>query len=292
MEYAQRALKCSPNNALAHRVLATSNRLSQNYYSALSSLNQSMALHPQNPECYRELALLSLIARRFDEAASYASSALLYDPKNVESYFTLGLVQHMKQDYFGAENFYQQAQLPGENNLILLAYYVQNVWIGEGNFDKVARYCKQMIRISPDNYRYYYWLGRAYQLSLQITIAQDWLNKGLAVAEQAIDDDPNDAIAHSYTGLIYSRLGKFPEGESAMNKAMRLDSSSAEVLFRNADLYSIQRDKQKAIAALQKAVHRQYDFAEILNPDLSYIALDPEFLSAVTQKIDGQWPVK
>jgi class 3 adenylate cyclase/TolB-like protein/Flp pilus assembly protein TadD len=291
-EYAQRALRCSPSNALAHRVLATSNRLSQNYYSALSSVSQSMALLPQDPECYRELALLSIIARKFDEAASYASSALLYDPKNVESHFTLGLVQQMKQDYFGAENSYQQAQLPGDNNFILMAYYVQNVWIGEGNYDKVLRYCKQMIQISPDNYRYYYWAGRAYQLSLQISTAQEWLAKGLTMTEQAIDDDPNDAIAHTYAGLIYSRLGKFPEGEAALNKAMQLDSSSAEVLFRNADLYSIQRNKQKALAALQKAVHRQYDFAEILNPDLSFIALDPEFLSIVTQKIDGQWPVK
>jgi tetratricopeptide (TPR) repeat protein len=291
-EYAQRALRCSPNNALAHRVLATSNRLSQNYYSALSFINQSMALLPQNPECYRELALLSLIARRFDEAASYASSALLYDPINVESHFTLGLVQQMKQDYFGAENSYQRAQPPGDNNLMLMAYYVQNVWIGEGNYDKVVRYCSQMIRISPENYRYYYWTGRAYQLSLQISTAQEWLKKGLAITEQVIDDDPNDAIAHTYAGLIYSRIGKFPEGEAAMNKAMQLDSSSVEVVFRNADLYSIQRNKQKAIAALQKALQRQYDFAEILNPDLSFIALEPEFLSAVTQKIDGKWPVK
>ena len=291
-EYAQRALRCFPNNALAHQVLATSNRLSQNYNSALSFINQSIALLPQNPECYRELALLSLVAGRFDEATSYASSALLYDPKNVESHFTLGLVQHIKQDYFGAEISYQQAQLQGDNNLMLMAYYVQNVWIGEGNYDKVVRYCEQMIRISPDNYRYYYWTGRAYQLSLQISTAQEWLKKGLAITEQVIDNNPNDAIAHTYAGLIYSRLGKFPEGEAAMKKAMQLDSNSVEVVFRNADLYSIQRNKQKAIAALQKAMHRQYNFAEILNPDLSFIALDPEFLSAVTQKIDGKWPVK
>jgi tetratricopeptide (TPR) repeat protein len=149
-----------------------------------------------------------------------------------------------------------------------------------------------MIRVSPENYRYYYWTGRAYQLSLQINTAQEWLEKGLARAEQAIDDDPSDAIAHTYAGLIYSRLGKFPEGEAAMNKAMQLDSSSIEVVFRNADLYSIQRNKQKAINAFQKAVHKQYDFAEILNPDLSFIALEPEFLSIITQKIDGKWPAK
>jgi class 3 adenylate cyclase/TolB-like protein/Flp pilus assembly protein TadD len=291
-EYAQRALRCSPKNALAYRVLATSNRFSQNYYSALSSASQSIELFPQDPECYRELALLSLISRRFDEAASFASTALIYDPRNAESHFTLGLVHHMKQDYFAAENSYQQAQTPGENSLMLMAYYVQNVWIGEGNYDKVVRYCKQMILTSPENYRYYYWAGRAYQLSLQINIAQEWLEKGLSKAEQAIDDDPEDAIAHTYAGLIYSRLGKFPEGEAAMNKAMRLDSNSVEVVFRNANLYSIQRNKQKALAAFQKAVHRSYDFAEILNPDLSFIAPDPEFLTAISLKIDGKWPIK
>jgi class 3 adenylate cyclase/TolB-like protein/Flp pilus assembly protein TadD len=292
VEYAQRALRCSPNNALAYQVLAISNRLSQNYYSALSSINQSLELRPQNPECYRELALLSLIARKFDEATLYASRALIYDPKNVESNFTLGLVQQIRQDYFGAENSYQQAQLPGDNNAVLMAYYVQNVWIGEGNYDKVVHYCDQMIRTSPENYRYYYWLGRAYQLSLQISVAQEWLRKGLTKTEQVIDDDPKDAIAHTYAGLIYSRLGKFPEGEAAMNKAMQLDSSSVEVVFRNADLYSIQRNKKKAIAALEKAVRRHYDFAEIMNPDLSFIALEPEFISAITQNIEGKWPTR
>jgi tetratricopeptide (TPR) repeat protein len=149
-----------------------------------------------------------------------------------------------------------------------------------------------MIRTSPENYRYYYWIGRAYQLSLQINIAEEWLRKGLAKAEQSIDEDPRDAIAHTYAGLIYSRLGKFPEGEAAMNKAMRLDSASVEVVFRNADLYSIQRNKEKALAALENALRRQYDFAEILNPDLSFIAPEPEFISAITQKIEGKWPAK
>lgn len=289
-EYAQRALRCSPNIAVAYQVLGTSNRITQNYYSALSSLDQCLALTPQNPECYRELTLLCLVSRRFEEATQYATTALVYDPKNPKSYFTLGLVQQLKQDYLASENSYQQAQSPGENNSLLLAYYVQNVWIGEGNYDKVIRYCQQMIHLSPENYRYYYWTGRAYQLSLQINTAQEWLEKGLAVTEQAIDDDANDAIAHTYAGLIYTRLGKFPEGEAAMNKALQLDSNSVEVVFRNADLYSIQRNKEKALKAFQKAVRRQYDFAEILNPDLSFIAPDPEFISTITQKIEGKWP--
>jgi tetratricopeptide (TPR) repeat protein len=291
-EYAQQALRCSPNIALAYRVLGTCNRLSQKYNEALSSITQSMDLLPQNPQCYRELALLSLVAGKNDEAFSYASKALLYDPKNVESHFTVALVQHIKQDYFVAENSYQQAQIPGENSSLLIANFVQNTWIGEGNYDKIVRYCQQMLRTSPDDYRYYYWIGRAYQLSLQISTAQQWLEDGLAATRRVIDDDPHDAVAHAYAGLIHSRLGKFSDGEAAMNKAMQLDDGSVEIMYRNADLYSIQRNKQKAFAALDKALRQQYDFAEVLNPDLSFISLEPEFRTTITRKIEGKWPRK
>ncbi len=289
-EYAQRALRCSPNIALAYRILSTYYRLSQNYSTALSSITKSMALLPQNPDCYRELTLLALIAGKIEEASLYASNALIYDPKNTESHFTLALVQHIKQDYSAAENSYQKAQMPEENDSLLTANFVQNVWIGKGNYDMVVRYCQQVLRTSPNDYRYYYWIGRTYQLSLQIGTAQRWLEEGLAIANQVIEDDPNDAIAHAYVGLIYSRLGKFSDGEAAMNKAIQLDSGSVEVLFRNADLYSVQRNKQKAVAALDKALHQQYDFAELLNPDLSFIANEPEFHQTVTRKIEGKWP--
>jgi class 3 adenylate cyclase/Flp pilus assembly protein TadD/TolB-like protein len=291
-ENAKKAIKNSPNNALAYRVLGTYYRFIQNYDSALSSITKSVVLLPQDPECYRELAFLSLAARKFDDAAYYASDALRYDPRNTESYFTLGLVQHMRQNYSDAEKSYQQAQPQGESNLILIADYVQNVWISEGNYDRVVRYCQQILLTSPENYRYYYWIGRAYQLSLQIGTAQEWLEKGLTAVRQTIDDDPNDAIAHAYAGLIHSRLGQFSEGEAALNKAIQLDSNSAEIMFRFADIYSIQQKKQKAMAALERALHRQYNFAELLNPDLSSIAADPEFLALITKKIEGKWPAK
>ena len=45
-------------------------------------------------------------------------------------------------------------------------------------------------------------------------------------------------------------------------------------------------------ASFEKALQQQYDYAEILNPDLSFIAPEPEFISTITQKIEGDWPIK
>ncbi|RPI04519.1 MAG: hypothetical protein EHM64_09675 [Ignavibacteriae bacterium] len=291
-EYAQRALRCSPNIALAHRVLAVCNRLQQNYTSALSSISRSVALRSQDPECYRELALLSLIAGKFDDATMYASIALQHDPLNAKSYSTIALARQMKQEYNAAEEAYKQSQNLGENEEDLTANFVQDIWLNEGNYDKVIKYFQQKLVTSPKEYRYYYWIGRAYQLSLQISTAQKWLQDGLAVAQQKFETNPVDAPALSYVGLFHSRLGNFSDGETAMNKAIQINSSSADILFRSAELYSIQRNGQKAFSALAKALRQQYDFSELLNPDFSFISREPEFLPAVTRKIDGNWPIK
>jgi tetratricopeptide (TPR) repeat protein len=153
-----------------------------------------------------------------------------------------------------------------------------------------VQYCQQTLSTSPDDYRYYYWIGRAYQLSLKIEAAQKWLEDGLAITQRIIELDPNNALALAYTGLFYSRLGKFSDGETAMDKAVQLDSDSIEILFLRADLYSIQRNKQKALNALDKALKQKYDFAKLLNPDLSFISHEQEYLPVVTRKIEGIWP--
>ena len=77
----------------------------------------------------------------------------------------------------------------------------------------------------------YYWIGRAYQLSLQISTAQKWLQDGLTIAQQTIEANPEDAIALSYVGLFHSRLGNFSDGETAMNKAIQINNNSAEIFL-------------------------------------------------------------
>jgi class 3 adenylate cyclase/Flp pilus assembly protein TadD len=291
-EYAQRALQCSPDIAPAYRILAACNRLRQNYSEALTYAAQSAALRPQEPECYRELALLSIIAGKYDEAALYASYAVAHAPINPKSHSTTALVQLMKKNYPAAEISYKQALFFGDDDEALTMNFIQTMWLNEGNYNKAIEYFQHKLSTYPKDYRYYYWIGRAYQLALQINTAQKWLNDGIALAQQTIETNPEDAVALSYAGLIYSRLGNFPDGEIAMNKALQINSSSPEILYRSAELYSIQRDIKKAFSSLEKALHQKYDFAELLNPDLSFIAREPEFLPMATQKIEGIWPMK
>jgi tetratricopeptide (TPR) repeat protein len=292
VEYAQRALRISPTIAIAHKVLGTSFRRIQKYDAALSSFSLSLEYLPQNPECYRELALLALTAGKYDYAIKYATNALNHDPQNPKSHLTLGLVQHLRKEYLLATNSYQKASQLGESDSILTVRYLMNAWIGDGKYENAIRYCQKMLSTSMRDYQYYYWLGRTYQLELKINIAQQWLQEGLSIIQKSIESNPNDTVAFAYAGLFYSRLGRFAEGEAAMNQAIQLDSSSAKILFRSANLYSIQRNKQKALTALNKGLQKKYDITELLNPDLSFILSEPEFLTTITREIKGYWPKK
>jgi class 3 adenylate cyclase/tetratricopeptide (TPR) repeat protein len=291
-EYAQRALQYSPANPLAYKILAICARYQQNYSAALSSLTQYLALDSQDPDCYRELAFLSILAGRLDDASVYASIALQHDPLNAKSHMTVALIKHMKNEYSDAENSYKQAQVFGEDEETLTINCLQNIWLTEGKYDKVIDYFQQKLKLSPNDYRYYYWIGRAYQLSLQITTAQKWLADGLAIAQQTIEANPEDAKALSFVGLFHSRLGNFAAGETAINAALQINDNSDEILFRSAEIYSIQRDSKKAFSSLDKALRQNHDFAELLNADFSFIAHEPEFLATVTNKIEDKWPMK
>ncbi len=292
VDYARQALGISANNVLAYQSLGAGYRLMRQYDAALSSIATCLEYVPKNPECYRELALLALIAGKYDDAAKYSSDALAYDSQNPETYFTLGLVQHMKKDYVGAANFYQQARALDPGDSLLTVRYQLNAWIGAGQHEKAAQYCKSVIEKSPKDYRFYYWIGRAYQLAVRVDPAQRWLEDGFALTQQRLDANHSDVGAYVYAALCQSRLGKFAEGEKFLAGALQIDSTSAEILFRCADLYSIQRNKQKALSALRKGLQKTYRFYELIDPDLLLIAGEPEFQTAISANINGTWPPK
>lgn len=147
-----------------------------------------------------------------------------------------------------------------------------------------------MLQSSPEDYRYYYWIGRACQLALKVDEGQKWLQEGLAITKQTLESHPTNVTAHFYAALFNSRLGMFSTGESFMKSALNMDSTSTEALFRVANMYSIQKNKEKAFEALHKALQKEYDFSELLNPDLSLLSFEPEYIQQVSRKMEGSWP--
>ncbi len=287
-EAAQRALKLSADNADALLAMAQVHRYRKEYEKVIPELEASLAAQPGKAETYRELALISIIGGNMDDATRFVQTAISLDPKNPRMYHAHAIVLHFAKDYEGAATAYSQAINLGSNDSLLTVKHLLNAWLEAGSTDRVVRFLEDLNRISPKDYRFHYWIGRAYQFATSVSSSQQWLEQGKALTQEAIDSQPNDALAFAYGGLILTRLGRFNDGEVAVKRALEL-RPSVENQYRLANMYALQRDKkEEAIAALKEAISRRFDFVEILNPDFRMLAREPEFSEAVFQNIGRQ----
>ncbi|MBI3787006.1 MAG: hypothetical protein HY276_02010, partial [Ignavibacteriales bacterium] len=130
-----------------------------------------------------------------------------------------------------------------------------------------------------------YQIAQAQQLSgKQIQSLETTLTQGIEAGKKFLEENTNSAMGNAYLALMYSRKGTFEIAQKGMEKAVSLDPKSAQLLYLQARMFSIQLNKAKALEALAKAVAIEYNFSEILNPDFNFIAKDPEFAATIARK--------
>jgi class 3 adenylate cyclase len=291
IEAAKQALKLAPENANAQLAMAEVYRFRKEYKKVIPALEASLLAQPGNAEAYRELALISLIGGNLDDANQYSETAVTLDPQNPRSHFTLGIILHFRRDFEKATAAYAEAVNLGSNDSLLTVRYMVNAWLEGGNSDRVIRFLEDLNRISPNDFRFHYWIGRAYQFATSVKSSQQWLEQGKIITDEIIDQQPGNARAFAYGGLILTRLGQFQQGEAASLRGFELNAS-VENQYRLANMYSVQKNKEEAINALKNAIARKFDFAEILNPDFVLLTREPEFAQTVFQDIGPRPNVK
>ena len=81
-------------------------------------------------------------------------------------------------------------------------------------------------------------------------LRQDDTNAALTALQQAVQQDPGNVEAANHLGLIYRKLGQFPEAERALQQALSLQPTRAVAWFQLAQVYGLQHDVQRATGAL------------------------------------------
>ncbi len=290
-DLAQRALLSPAYAADAYRVIGEYYLFTQQYDSAIKNVQTSLELQPANAQSYRDLSRSYLGCGDFESALQYATMAFNIEPVNGESYLILGLLKHFQKEYTSAAGFYQQAIQWGANDSLVTSQYLTMVWDMLGQSEKVVAFWKDQVSRWPNDYRSYYSIGRAYQKVSNIPIMeqthlyQDAFTEGMRLAQQVLEMNPDDPLAHAFAALFHSRLGAFKDGEAEIVKALELEPGSAKIHYLAADVYSIQKDAPRAFAALKQAVAIKYDPTEFFNPDLILIRDDAEFTSITTKPI-------
>lgn len=286
IEAAKKAIESDKLNAAAYLQLGMASRYIQRFEDAKRYTNRSLSLQPANPGAQRELALLSVVEGDYDKALGYLSNARPLDPKNPDTFLVAGLIHHFKQEYSDAVTAYQAAIALGGHEFVITTRYLSKAWDATVNEAKTAAYYEKLIERNQKDYAAYYRIGQAYQSNGKIDNAKKFLEPGEKLAREAIDANTRDPRPHIYRALFLTRLGD-PTGdwEKEVNTATDLASNEAEVFFRKANVYAIQKKKTQALAALKRALELDYTFAEILNVDFSQISREPEFQATIVRPI-------
>ena len=92
----------------------------------------------------------------------------------------------------------------------------------------------------------------------QAALRTDDLTAALTAFQQASHDDPGSADAINHLGLIERKLGRLPDAERDLQRALALEPTRASAWFQLAQVYGLGEDGRRARGALANT----YRFAQ------------------------------
>jgi len=283
-DFAQRGLRLNQDDPVCYQDLAEINFMTGHFDNVDANIRSSLSLQPENAACFGDLAQLAILNGDYERAVREASHAAKILPEDPHVQVVLGIAQQLKGSYSEAVAAFKQAIVLGLSDSLITARYLLNAWSAQDDYTDPIEYYQRTLREYPSDFRAYYWISRAYQMKPSISDFKDWSERGRSLLSDYLDKNPGDADAHAYLALFLSREGKADDGEAEMNRASSLAPNSTEILFRQANMYAIQKKVALAVGTLRTALNRDFSFSEVLNPDFALLESDTSFTSAITRK--------
>jgi len=97
--------------------------------------------------------------------------------------------------------------------------------------------------------------------------------------------DRADNGARVFRALFLTRLGRFADATTVLERLESDGVSDPIVLYRMANAYALQTKKDKALVLLSAALLARFSLEEVLNPDFGGLFDDPDFRSRITRTI-------
>jgi serine/threonine-protein kinase len=142
----------------------------------------------------------------------------------------------------------QPAELYRSGTELLHVYY------REGNIDKAIEELERALQVRSPYPLAEARLSLAYWRKNAVAPDSHWRSQALTFAQSAVRGDPQLAFAHVAEGAALAVAGRFDEAAAAYARAMTLDPTNPELLWRLGDLAFGQKDPKGAEAYYRRAV--------------------------------------
>jgi tetratricopeptide (TPR) repeat protein len=280
----QRAMNLGERRGETFRVWGMVELFSQDPGKAAERLEEAVQLSPGDADALRRLALVYAMRGRTDDGIRAAEEAVAWDPANVESHIILGLFFQFRGDFQDAAVRYDKARRIASDGSQIAEDLYADVLVYLQRADEALRAVADRAARERKDPMASYRLGRVLQAAGRPR--QEWMNvfdRTQTLIGEGLRANPDSAAALSLRALVHTRSGEFKEAIAASNRALALAPNDANVYYRAACLYALQRDRKLAIVNLTQAIERRYDLIRIVDMDLFNLRTDEEFLRAVTR---------
>jgi tetratricopeptide (TPR) repeat protein len=224
MENVENALLLNPNHALARAVRGWVLSKQKDYLAGEAELKNALELDPNSGLAwayYAELLKDQLDEGRGDfntqdKAAQYSKKALDLDPSQLEVHRARGLVLEVTGNYGEAIKEFEQVLTMNQNLSEIYVALARNYRVhpeGAPQYDRAVEALNTAIALRPDVAEPYAELARTY-----LTVGD--YQKGIQIAQQAVEREPGNALMHGLLGTLYYRLEQYEPASQSFRLAL------------------------------------------------------------------------
>jgi tetratricopeptide (TPR) repeat protein len=225
----------------------------KNLEEAVEQFSKALLLNEGFEGVYYELANAQLGLDKPNEALATIEKARKRFPANYFMEFATGIAHSRLKDFDLALKHFTAAEVMGNasepKRVNHFLYFQLGVaYEQKGEYDEAARAFEKCLELAPDfdeamNYLGYMWADRG-----------ENLDKALELLLKAVKMEPENAAYLDSLGWVYFRLGRFPEAQKYIQKAVDLSEEPDAVLHEHlGDVFHALGDGQRAREEWTKA---------------------------------------
>jgi serine/threonine protein kinase/Flp pilus assembly protein TadD len=253
---------------------------------ARQMFTRAIEIDPNYARAYAGIAdCCSILFMYFDaresnlKQASVASrKALELDPDLAEAHSAMGLAFSLSKNFVEANKEFEKA-MELDPKLYEAPYFYGRACLAQGKSFEAAPLFERAAQLRPEDYQAPTFLASAYAGQGRIHEASKASRRAVAVIEEWLDLNPDDARALNLGATIWSNLGETEKALDWARRSLIIDPEDPQLLYNVACVYAIEGMKEDAIGCLERAIDKGYGHREWLmhDSDLNSLRSDKRF---------------
>jgi len=213
-----------------------------------------------------------------ERAAEAASRAIRLDPELAEAHASLGTALSLSGRHPEAEEAFRTA-IRLDSDLFEAHYFYARDSFAQGKLEQAIQEYEEAGRVRPEDYQSPLLVGQIYDDLGRPEEAAVSRRRGVAIAEEHLDLNPDDvrALYMGANGLV--ALGENEKGLDWARRALALEPDDPMVIYNVACIYSLAGQAAEALDCIERAVDAGLTQRGWLEHDsnLDLIRKDPRF---------------